>query len=120
MTKRILVSLLLLALALCLSVASYLLLQNNVEKLGQALENAVYTDLPVRESYPTIEEVAAKSLRCMRILIPHQALDALTTQLDCLPLNREDPEAFRDTCLLCLSMLRELRDGQKVTWENIL
>ena len=94
MTKRVLLSLLLLALALCLSVTSYVLLQNRVAKLGQALENAVYTDLPVDESCAQVEACTAHTLPYLRIFIPHTALDALTEHLNTLPLTRKNRIRF--------------------------
>ena len=120
MNKRVLVALLLLMLALCMSVGSYVLLQNSIGKLGESLENALYTDLPAADSRAKIEACAARTLPKMRILALHTELEPLTQQLDRLPLLQNDPAQYRQTCLLCLRLLRDLSDAQKVTWENVL
>ena len=120
MNKRVWIALLLLALALCLSVSSYLLLQNCVGKLGQTLENAVYTDLPADESVRRIKACAAEMLPKLRIFAQHGSLDALTDSLNRLPLEQDDPALYRKRCLLCLRLLEEYAEGQKLTWDNVL
>ena len=119
MTKRVLVSLLLLALALCLSVTSYALLQNRIAKLGQALENAVYTDLPAAQSCQAVLTCSKETLPLFRVLVVHGELDALTSQLRELPLLQNDPARYRQTCLRCLSLLHELAEGQKIRADTV-
>ena len=82
--------------------------------------SAVYTDLPAEQSIREIEACTADTLPKLRIFALHGALDALTTELARLPLEQADPELLRNRCLLCLHLLEDYADGQKLTWDNML
>lgn len=120
MNKRVLVSLALLLLALALSVASYALLQHTAAKLGQALENAVYADLPVAEIHQSVDACAADSMRLLRVLTLHDELTVLETELDGLHDLLDAPDEYRRACRRCIRALQDVLDGQRVRADNIL
>ena len=120
MTKRVLIALVLLLLALSLSVTGYAILQNKIAALGQALENAVYTESPIEDSLRMIEQNAALCITWMHILTPHKDLEALITEIRMLRTEQTDAPAFRRACRKCIVLLDEIRREQQPTLENIL
>ena len=84
MTKRVILSVILLVLALSLSVTSYCLLQKRFASLGDALKDAVYADVSPSESAEAIDLQWQKSTKLFHIFLMHSDLADLQTEIESL------------------------------------
>ncbi|MBQ7540705.1 MAG: DUF4363 family protein [Clostridia bacterium] len=120
MRKRVLITVLLLFLAMTLSVVSFVLLQNRFSALGDALQNAVYADVPIERSCSEIEKQWDKSAVVTQIFLLHSDLTELRTALESLPELMDSPLLYRAACIRALHLLNGIRDSLAPTVENIL
>ncbi len=120
MNKRILISFLLLLIAAALSITSFLILQDRFSTLGEALENAIYADVPLHESCRQIETAWDRCTVCTQMFLLHSDLTELRTAVESLPDLLEEPIVFRNSCIRSLHLLESIQDSLSPTVENIL
>ena len=120
MTKRVILSVILLLLALSLSVSSYFLLQKQFVSLGEALEDAVYADVSPERSGEKIALQWKKSTKIFHIFLIHSDLSDLQTEIESLPDLTNDAERYRMSCIRCLHLLDGVRESVSLSFENIL
>ena len=120
MRKRVLLSLVLLILALSLSVFSFMTLQSRFSALGEALHNAIYTDIPAEDSCRQIGTSWKNCAGVTQIYLLHSDLTELRTALESLPDLISDPPIYRAACIRSLHLLSGIRDSLYPSIENIL
>ncbi|MBR5620300.1 MAG: hypothetical protein IKW76_11225 [Clostridia bacterium] len=120
MNRRILISFLLLLIAAVLSLTSFLVLQNRFSALGEALENAIYADMPVRESCRQIAHAWDRCRSPAQMFLLHSDLTELRTSVESLSDLTAEPAAFRASCIRSLHLLAGIRDSLPPTVGNIL
>ncbi len=120
MNKRIWISLLLLLIAAVLSAASFLVLQDRFAALGEALENALYADVPLRDSCARIGHAWDRCAHVSQMFLLHSDLCELRTALESLPDLLEEPILYRSACIRSLFLLRGIQDSLPPAIGNIL
>ena len=120
MTKRVILSVILLVLALSLSVTSYCLLQKRFASLGDALKDAVYADVSPLESAEAIDLQWQKSTKLFHIFLMHSDLADLQTEIESLADLANDAERYRISCIRCYHLLCGVRESITLSPENIL
>lgn len=120
MNKRIVISLLLLLIAAVLSVTSYLILQERFSALGETLENAIYTDVPLHDACRQIESAWNTCERVAQTFLLHSDLCELRTAVNSLSDLLEEPVVFRISCIRSLHLLEGVCDSLAPKIDNIL
>ena len=120
MNKRILISLLMLLIAAVLSVTSFLILQDCFSGLGEALENAIYTDVPLREASVQIRNAWDRCEGAAQTFLLHSDLTELRTAVESLPDLTAQPAVFRGVCIRSLRLLEGIQDSLALKPDNIL
>lgn len=120
MKKRILISILLLLIAATLSLTGYLLVQNRLSALGEALENAVYADAQPRDACTQIANAWDRCAVPAQIFLLHSDLCELRAAVRSLPDLAQEPALFRDVCVRGLHLLEGIQDSLTPSAENIL
>lgn len=119
MTKRVILSVILLILAISLSVSSYFLLQHRFSSLGKALENAVYTNNNA-QSAEDIRNEWAKSTKIFHVFLLHSDLSDLQSEIECLPDFIDDSKQFHNSCIRCFHLMKGVQESISLSFENIL
>lgn len=120
MTKRVILSVLLLFLALSLSVTSYCVLQKQFASLGEVLKNAIYADVPASQSAQAIAFQWQKSTKLFHVFLMHSDLADLQTEIESLKDLTYDTERYRIGCIRCYHLLCGVRESIELSPENIL
>ena len=120
MNKRILISVLLLMICAVLSVTSFLLLQDRFAALAEALENALYTDIPLHEASVQIRDAWDRCERPAQTFLLHSDLTELRAAVESLPDFVAQPAVFRAACIRSLRLLEGIRDSLTPKPDNIL
>ncbi len=120
MNKRILISILLLTVCAVLSATSFFLLQDRFDALARALENALYTDIPLREASVQIRDAWDRCERPAQTFLLHSDLTELRTAVESLSDYAAQPAAFRAACIRSLRLLEGIRDSLTPKPDNIL
>ena len=120
MTKRVIISIVLLLIAVSLSVSSFFLLQKKMSALGEALENAIYTDLPITQANAEIQKCWKSDVTVFHIFLLHSDVSQLQTELESLSALKDRPEVFHLTCIRSLYLLRGIREGLLLSADNII
>lgn len=120
MNKRILISVVLLIIAAALSVTSFFVLQSRFSALGEALQNAIYADVPTPDVNGRIADAWRRCAGSAQILLPHSDLTELQTAVECLPEFIGQPTVWRNTCVRCLHLLEGVRNSLLPSAGNIL
>ena len=120
MNKRIMLSILLLMIAVVLSVTSFFILQQRFSALGEALENAIYADLPLRDACSGIARAWDRCQTMAQIFLLHSDLTELRTAVESLKDLIDQPAIFRNTCIRSLHLLEGIQDSLTLKADNIL
>lgn len=120
MNKRILISFLLLLIAAALSVTSFAILQSRFSALGEALENAIYAGVPMRDSCLQIEAAWDHCVVPAQLFLLHSDLSELRTAVESLPDLLAQPTVYRNACVRSLHLLHGIQDSLIPTADNIL
>lgn len=120
MNRRVLISILLLLIAAMLSVTSFLVLQERFSALGEALENAIYADVPLRESCLRIESAWDRCAVVAQMFLLHEDMTELRTAVESLPDLADEPSVYRNACIRSLHLLAGVRDSLSPSIDNIL
>jgi hypothetical protein len=120
MNRRIWIALILLLIAAVLSATSFLILQDRFSALGEALENAIYADVPMRESCVLIETAWERCARVSQMFLLHSDLCELRAAVKSLPDLTGEPTVYRNACIRSLHLLESIRDSLSPSVDNIL
>lgn len=120
MTKRIIISIVLLLLAVSLSVSSYILLRSKISVLGEALDNAIYAESIKEENLLEIEKYWSDNKRLFQVFLLHSDLTELQSEINGLREIRYIPDEYKKSCVRSKALLQAIEDSIKIRIENIL